>query len=700
MTSKEFIKLLFRNFKWILIGSLVLTASSILLTSGQKKQYTSHTLLNTGLISGYNIESQQGSRVDYAYTNNEIENLINLASTTETHKELSLKLLAQCIRNSKNEKLELLPENLEEILELLNRLEVPEEILGSDEKIYQFLRRAFEEDRESLVYELLYSKHLLFGLRALSGIKVEREGNSDMIKMEYTSIDPFFSKNTLVLLTEIFLRKHKEIKEGQTESVIEFFEKAARNSEEKLNNAENSLLTFSVSNQIINYYEQTRFIAGNKEELDKKYNEEIKIYSAADSVINRLEEKLENQGLITLLQEELFHNNNELAEINTELAVLNLIDNKQNESDNLRLMNLNARRFKLEEEINSSASSLISIKTTKDGIQSRDILQQWLSNYIQKSEAGAKLEAMKQMRNDYKELYKKFAPLGSTLKRLEREIDVAEREYLENLHSYNQARLHKYNMLMSSNLKVIDPPFFPEIPEKSKRILLIVLSMILGAFIPLVVLVASELLDNSLKNPVKAEEITSMKVAAALPLIRKDLSDKIDLPGIENSILNLFIQNLNLGERTSGRQFRMAVLSNYKSEGKSFVIGKLKSAFIEAGYKVDTASVFEKYQSDSEIIIYEFPSILQGNFPMSWLKQMDANILVSNAKRNWTVADEKALELVQKHISEKLQLFLNGLDLDEMESLIGEIPRKRSKIRKVFKSLLLGQTKVEISVSK
>ena len=76
MTIVEIVRLLVRYFYYIAGTAVVLAALVFYSTKDGKKEYATHTLLNTGLISGYSIESSGSSRVDYAKTNNELENLI------------------------------------------------------------------------------------------------------------------------------------------------------------------------------------------------------------------------------------------------------------------------------------------------------------------------------------------------------------------------------------------------------------------------------------------------------------------------------------------------------------------------------------------------------------------------------------------------------------------------------------------------
>ena len=76
---------------------LIMASLVFYLTKDAKKSYSSFTILNTGLVSGYSIEKSSNSRVDYAYVSSEFDNLINLAKSVETLEELSLNLMAECL---------------------------------------------------------------------------------------------------------------------------------------------------------------------------------------------------------------------------------------------------------------------------------------------------------------------------------------------------------------------------------------------------------------------------------------------------------------------------------------------------------------------------------------------------------------------------------------------------------------------------
>ena len=679
MNFAQIVRLLVRFAPYILVSAFVLAGATAYMSLNAKKQYNSHTLLNTGLISGYNIESNQGQRVDYAYTNNEIENLINLATSFETYKELSARLLADLMLAQANGQRVLIEDNLGEWYTLLEELPLEIQKTESPEAVYERIKAIAEADKENAIYKLMHSKNPFIGLETLENLKVSREGSSDMIRMEYTSIDPYLSQKALELLTEIFMTKQKSIKEGQTDSVINFFEEATQKTLTRLQGAEDELLRFRVKNQIINYYEQTRFIAGNREELIKKYQEELRTKAAAESSLQRVNTEIQDKKSLARLQKQIAQNQGKIADYNFALMELELMNPDQTSgSDESLKGDLESKLSSLRNEMLDVTYEVMETSQTSDGVPTTNLLSQWLNSTITVEESTARIEVINQRMREYDEIYDRFAPLGSTLKRLESEIDVAEREYLENLHSFNQARLHKYNMLMSSNLKVIDKPFYPAQPEKSKAIIMLVLSFVVGLIVPSGVLIGAELMDASLKTPKNASATTKLAIAGVLPMYPKAVDkDPIDFDILDRQAMNLFLQELKVASIASSGQAKITVCSIHPAEGKSTVIEKVRD-FIREFSPAD----LDKFE------FREIPSLLNHPYVDDSLRESEIHLLVVRADRKWNEADQHALKVYKKFVGQKPLLFLNRVRTDIMEEITGEVPRKRSWIRKRIKALL------------
>ncbi len=690
MDLVQIIRLLARYFHYIAFSALLLATLVFFSTKGAKQQYASHTLLNTGLISGYNIESNKSSSVDYAFTNNEIENLINLATSYETNKELSARILSRLLLEKQQQSQSLLPENLSDLQEAIEPLLFVVTDTDDLESIYERIIAIRDKDQSNPIYEVTNSDNPFFGIEQLETISVAREGKSDMIRMEYVAMDPFVSQYTLELLTDIFIQKHKSIKNGQSESVIGFFEEATAKTSAKLKSAEDQLLNFRVNNKIINYYEQTRFISGNKEELDKQYQEELKVLAGARSSLAKVEMEIADKGVLPRLQAQIADNRYQLSSYTTQVTELELIKDTlpQTPAQIMAKAQLNYQIDSLKTAMTTVAQQIIAVNRTPSGIETKEFLSQWLNSTITREESAAKLNVMKARKKEYEAIYDRFAPLGSTLKRLEREIDVAEREYLENLHSYNQARLHKYNMMMSSNLKVIDTPYYPLKPEKSKRAMLIILAFLVGLLLPASSVIAFELLDKNLKNPENAVAQTKLKIAGTLPKTPTDNSaQNIDFKSLNKKALNLFIQELRSATKGIESPANIIFLSINPGEGKSFVQQQIEA--YQADNRVD-AFLGQAQPADlaAEFHFKELPAVIQNPYSQKEVKDGDVHVLICKADRKWTEADKHALKVYKKMAGKKPLLFLNGVSTHVMEDMIGEIPRKRTWFRKLIKRLL------------
>ncbi len=678
MTILEIIRILVRNFYIMAATAFLLAFLAYNGTKDAKKEYSTHTLLNTGLISGYSIESSGGGRIDYAKTNNDLENLITLATSYETNKLLSATLLAEFLYEHKEGKLNILPENYPDFLESIKDLPIEVKEDDSKDRILGKIIEIREADKSNNIYALTNSPNIFFGVQQMETITVSRKGNSDMIRMEYASIDPHAAQRTLEVLTDIFISAHKLNKEGQTESVVGFFADAVAKSTRRLKNAEAALLDFRVSNRIINYYEQTRYISGHKEELEKMYQEELKIAAGARSALARIEQEMGDKDVIPMIQAKIAENRSLISKNIAELTELELVmDSIPNDKRIIRKSSLNGEINHLKAEMNNMADQLVMVNQTSEGVETKDLLTQWLNQTIAKEESEAKLAVMEKRKREFREIYDEFAPLGSTLKKIEREIGVAEKEYLENLHSYNQAKLHKYSSMMSSNLEVIDAPYYPINPSASKAMMMVVLAFMVGMVLPGALLIAMEFLDSSLKNPEQAAEQTKLKVGGILAKQPRKLKRaKVDFEAVNKQALNLFIQQIRAVTKGLDTPKRVNIISTQRGEGKGYLMEHLKEYFSKY-------LAVEEGTPNREFEFTKVASILHEPYGEEVVKNADVHILVARANRKWTPADEHAVEVYAKLAGKKPLLFLNGVSTDVLEQVIGEVPKRRGFIRAI-----------------
>jgi hypothetical protein len=89
-----------------------------------------------------------------------------------------------------------------------------------------------------------------------------------------------------------------------------------------------------------------------------------------------------------------------------------------------------------------------------------------------------------------------------------------------------------------------------------------------------------------------------------------------------------------------------------------------------------------------DYVLVEIPPVLYYSFPTQLIASANLIILVCRANRVWSTADQGALDLVTKSALSPPVVILNGVELQVVESVLGDLPKKRSWMRRVAKNLL------------
>ncbi len=702
MNLLDFLRIVSRNWYWLLFSALTLAVLTWSSLKKQAPQYASHSIINTGLVSNYTIESNEGASIDYAFTNNELQNIINVATSYQTMEELGLRLLSKSL-DKRTGKGMLLPENRKDLEEKLGPQVLAQLRTKNPALLQVSLMHMRDRSRHSKVYELLYSDHPLFGIEQLQTITVERYGNSDMLKISYQTSDPGICQLTLKLLAEIIMETQLSLKKGQSGDVLAFFDEATKKSAAELRGAEDELLGFKVRNKVINYYEQTRFISGKKEDFDELYYKEMMNLASADSTIQKLEGQLRQRVNLPRLNQSIMDQRKTLTELSTKISAMEIMPDSLEDFSTTDLRKLKRQAEKVRENIRNTVDETWMSTNMPEGLPVRDVLNQWLSSVLKQEESTARMQVIRQRQAEFVHIYDQYAPWGSTIRRMERQIDVNERAYLENLHSYNQARLHQINMMMSSNLKVIDEPVFPKKPMPNKKMMFVVMAFLAGLFLPLGVFIAMHLLDQSLNSVARAEEKTGLKLASALPFVDKfkiGPKARIDFQAINHKAMQQLIHTLKMSNQGVESPI-VAFLSNRSGEGKSWLITRLAAYLEQKGQQVhqikasDWATqreqILQRLQENPAWVLVEFPALLEQSEQLPYLNEMHSAVYVAYARKVWSKADERALDRIKDCADKPAHLFLNALDLDHMEDVIGEVPKRRNMPRRWLKRMVTLQ---------
>ena len=701
MSLFDFIRLLYRNALMVVFVPMVLAFTVFYFTRNQDKEYAASAMIYTGIASGFNIESGADQKLDYKAVNNAFDNLLLVIESRITMEEVSLRLIASHLILEKPTYGIIEAKAFNDLHTYFSE-ELKSKVISEDEEeTYQRLKALYELGNPEL-QQLINKGNSHWSLKRLSGISAKRNKSSDMVELANTSTDPGICQQTLVILLDVFTRRYKDLKQSETGDVVAYFEAELQKGKNNLNDAEDRLTEFRVKSRVINYVEQTKAIAFKKQNALEEFAMKKMNLKSTEAALVQIEEKLKIRENILGKNVEVLDKKNRLTEITGQLALLHA-----KTGEDSVFQQLTTEQNQLKKELERDLEILFSYSNTKEGLPSRQLLNDWLNNVVQLEKDKVIVSLYQSRLNDLDGEYDRFAPMGSTIARLEREIDVYEREYLEILHGLNMAKLRQQHIEMSSNVEILDEPQFPQEALASKRGLLIVASFMFGLFAVVASLLGGVLLDSSLKNPVKANKITGLEVAGVLPKIDARFEKKYD--GMVPRLSSILANKIKLEKHAQNLTEPILIvgLSTQQQEGKTTALSPLFQAVKASGetaclispksdQTIDDVDYFEyeitpnlssfKALEDFtgqevkgyDYIFLELPAWVEGHVPVQLVSDSDLILWTVRADRSWSVAYKSMLSDLEKLSANKPQLILNGVKHYYLDQIIAELPVKRS----------------------
>jgi polysaccharide biosynthesis transport protein len=707
MNISQLTRLIKKHLLLVSIFPVLISILIFVLTRNEKREYNANTLIYTGLASGYTLESGQNNRVDYFAVNNAFDNLINTVKSRSTLEEVGVRLLAMHLMLRE-------PNPAVANAQTIGHLNksIPESVrkqvvdYGSLEHTVENIYRYSQIPKNVIAEKLLNAKDEPYSVKGIMAkLTATREGTSDMVRLSYLSNDPAVVKQTLELITSVFMRRYRELKVSETGNVVAYFEEQLSNATRKLAGSEERMKAFSTNNKIINFYEQTKYVSAQDRDIDLDIQKEKTELEASKAALADLDKRLNIRQDVALKNQQINNLRDSLSILNSRLTMAEM-SAEANPNEIRRLRN---QIQNYEQKARTDIGNLYDLNNSKNGIPAKMLFDDWIEAFVNVDKGEARLLVLSDTKRKYDRFYGQFAPLGSTLNRLEREINVAEREYLEILHGLNQSKLREQNLLLASNLKVVDSPKFPDKPEGSKRILLVVMGFVVGLVLAIGFIIAKAYFDKSIKTPDRAEELTGLRFTGALPWFDSN-NKQVAWAAIERQTLNQCVSKL---KKWSNQQTQIVVVaSSREGEGKSFFTKKLVRQLNQTGIRSVIKSVadfqyqpqyafagdfedegeqlndFEEYQ----YVFVEIPALLQESIPTEITQKAAFTLWVCDATRTWTTADRYVLSSYQDTILTPIGLVLNRVLLDDMEAITGEFKNLKNPIKITKKAFLLATT--------
>lgn len=718
------VRFLYRIRWYLAVLPLIALIISWFLTRDMERQYDTNTTIYTGMITGYNIEGGTGSAGGNSQTN--INNLMLIITTDNTIHEVSLRLFARCMMygNETKDNNYISAEHFKnlnasvpaDVKALINR--------NSESATYANLKAYEKPSPDNFIFGIT-STHPYFGIDNIAAkLKVTQFSNTDIINIGYTANDPGIAYNTLDILNDVFANQYQQLRYGETNNVIKFFEREVARLYRILCGAEDDLIDYNVSKRIINYGEQTKQVAILDASQQTSDNQQLMDYTTAKALMDYLEKQLGDRAQVIKANKEFTDNVKDISRIQSRISNLRLMSSEGGSKDTESQLELAKAQRELESTTDRVKDLTQDLQagnySTEGGVKATELIDKWLEQVLLLEKVKAEMSAQDIMRQKLDQQFLYFSPIGAVLDRKDRHIGFIESNYMEMLKALNSARLRQRNLQMTTaTLRVLNPPMFPMNALPTNRLMIL-----LGAFLLTFILTAAyfflvELLDRTLRDRMRTERITKIPVMGCYPK-----ESNLRYRRYNKTISDMALRQLSkalLPHFKTGQQNVLNLLSTDSANGKSMLAQELENYWISLGLSVRRLTYDEDFLAEDgkylmstsikdlcpdilpdEIVIIEYPNLNDHSIPSALLNLGTVNLLVTRANRTWKDVDQKALKELQSQLDDKstLWMYLTEAQRYAVEEYVGQLPPYTNFNNFVYRISQLGLTATENSHAK
>lgn len=585
LNLKEFLKYLLR-YKWLIMTVPVICAViTYFLVKKLPREYKSAALISAGITNQFQQAAlSSGQSPDYFRLSKQFDNMLEMITSKRSINTLSYNLILHDLKNPEQAftKYSNLIEDLSSgdrqsaINEYEKKLAAGALISVADNgnriKLYDILSKA-GYDEESILKKLV----------------IARNGESDFIKLEYKSSNPYLSAYVVNTLANNFIVYYTSLSVAGQKQSLDILDTILRKKQDEMNQKNAQVLSASANAaakavSAATSQRKTEMAFQSINEARTRRLEVVRQINSIQGAIAEINKKLQGEGgyinpnaskensEIINIEEKIriayqkYINNNYRPEDKRSVDSLQLIKDRlmASSADKVALnpvtlrQNLLDQRIKLENDLASAQSILLTID------QQISTLPQPGGVGVSPTNSGAEATVVQ-------------------------EAQIAQKEYSDAQTQYNQTRL-----LANTAAKLaLAEPGLPGPPEKSKNILYVGFAGASSLMFCLMALFVIFALNKVIDKPEQLEMITRQKVIGCLNYITeadKDLRTIWNDAGSVNeySVYKDMLRSLRfeLNEQLTGNNNVLGITSMADGDGKTFLAGSLSYAFAMMGKNV------------------------------------------------------------------------------------------------------------------
>ncbi|MEG2820475.1 MAG: hypothetical protein RR868_06970, partial [Muribaculaceae bacterium] len=435
-------------------------------------------------------------------------------------------------------------------------------------------------------------------------------------------------------------------------------------------------------------------------------------YDSYMGLLQEMEKQMDTRTKLFYTNKAFIKALDDISTYNGKITDLELFTAESAQKNNPELEEYKEKLKNSERNVASISTKMDEYKYTKEGLAISDLAQQWINALVEKTKVEAEMNVLNARREEFRETYARFSPVGTEIKRRERDIGVTESSYLEMLHALNLAYLKKKNIqLTTTNLNTISEPTFPLLPNKSKRLLFIIAAFFGSLIFITLYKLLVEILDRTLRDGDRTKRLTGVAPIGAF-VGRGELRFRGYSKTWNRVAATYICGKLNSHLNQNGTSF-VTITSIEPKEGKSYIAKFMAEEWTRLGLKVKVITVDNETienasyilakdyspiiptseSNEYDIVILEYPALQKNNVPKAMIEQASVNIIVANAQKVWKGSDNELLTHFETIAGDTpYALILNNADRSDVEDYTGELPPPKAHHSLAMRLMHMGLT--------
>jgi len=579
MDIKAFLKLL-NKYKWILV--LVPLAAAVItyfLVRKLPKEYASEAQIATGIVDqSKQVVVGSNQNADYFKVNQQFANIIERMKMQRIMSILSYHLILHDLENPKTAF-----KPYSKIIDSLGSANLQEVIGIYREKLLKKDVLAVGDNHSKFKLYDIVSSMGYDGESIQKKLNIYRPDNSDFINVYFASVNPQLSSFVVNTLSAEFINNYGQDVNANQNNSIELLDSLLKKKEVAMNQKTAALKEFKMKNGVLNLDKQSEMVYSQISQNEERKAQAIRDIQSNQRAIADINAKLRGNG-DAFMGGNTTGDNKTIVSLKNQLKIANdaYIDGNFKLSDKKKIDSISRLIDRVSARI--SDNNVTDPQASKQGL-----IQQKLALETTVSQAQGSIRSIDNELSMLKAKYNTMVPFDAGIQNYERDAELATKDYMTSLDTYNQNKTQQ-NVALKLQIAQVG---LPGLALSSKKVMYIALAGISSFFICFFSVFILFLLDHTINNRHQLAYATKSPVLGHLNYIEntdrnirniwKDNKDE------EYSTFKDLLRSLRFEVAEAfakdGKKI-LGVTSLEENEGKSFIAGSLVYSFAMMGNKV------------------------------------------------------------------------------------------------------------------